>query len=147
MGFTLQLILANYLIPLSMIFSAILIIPAPRFIKKLVFYVIELRISRISEYRIGGFYIIFCAAIWVANIIGYLRYDDEQLNSVKEEYQGEDFSGLKNFNIQANLHHKQFRDLLIFGLGTLIASMNFVLTSKLKEVYRLEEKRDSLKKK
>ncbi|CAI2381349.1 unnamed protein product [Moneuplotes crassus] len=147
MGFTVQGFLALYLIPFSMVLTMLMILPFPRFIKKVAFSLVELRIKKISKIKIGVMYCILCGAICLFDLITYIQFEESKMSDIERKEAEEHCLDLKNCNIMANMQNRKFRNLLIFGLGFLISVMNFILASRNRKIFALEDERDELKKK
>ena len=147
MGISVQSALIYYIIPFTVVLSIFLILPLPRFIKKLVFAVVEIRIEKISNIGIGVIYCLICAGVCAMNLYAYLNFKHDQLINAQGEHLEEQCTDLKNCNLNANTHNRQFRDLLIFGFGFLVSLMNFALSKRQREIYDLEDERDQLLKK
>ena len=72
---SLQAILTFYLFPLIGIFSAILILPFPRFVKRACHFFIDLKIQRISQYRIGSLLVLFLFIMAVSEFLPYFKLE------------------------------------------------------------------------
>ena len=142
MAFTYESFLVNFLFPYMMILGLLLIFPLPRFIKKAVFWCVEITIPQISNMKVG--YIFWM--IWLIVMAGnYISYSNFVFSSQEVPGQGfileKDCTDIRHCNLNANSATRQFRNVLIHAFGFTISIMNFVLTNKQKEVYALQDKK------
>ena len=142
MAFTYEAILVYGLIPFLCLLGLILIFPFPRFVKKLAFWLVELKIERISSINLGY---LFCI-IWLIAMIGnYMAYSNFIHQSKEIPGQAsvleKNCEDIRYCNPHANSALRQIRNVLIHAFGFTISIMNFVLTHKQRQVFDLQDKK------
>ena len=140
MAVTFEKLLVYHLIPITIVIALLLVLPLPRMIKKVAFWVTELTIPQFSTIKLGYLYCFLCLAVSVSNLMGYINYTKKLSEETESTMQLErDCTDPRYCNVTVNLANRQFRNTLISAFGFMLSIMNFVLTNKQRNIYNLQD--------
>ena len=127
--------LVFYIIPSTMVLSAILILPLPRLVKRVAHFFVDLKFERLTSFRLGSLYVLLMAGLAVSALLPYLRAEVTEHEKHLEPTQQREY-----LSHQA----RNFRNFLIYALGFFIAGMNFVLSARQKKIWRRQDEVEKL---
>ena len=128
------------LMPMTMILSVLLLMPTPRFLDRIIFGLVELKINSVSEWKLGKIYCFLCFVLMMGNYYAFVMsqdmLEDDQITPDPIDPEPRSVGSL---HIAVNKANGYFRNFLLYLLAFIVSVSNFAMTDKMRLIYGLQE--------